>query len=68
MNYYFSNTQGQIERLTIVEKFENNINSNLNIPSDFRNIQSVTTAILNTLQPANSIKSGTTQAFTNITP
>jgi hypothetical protein len=32
MNYYFCNTQGQIERLTIVEKFTTNIVKLNNIP------------------------------------
>jgi len=56
MNYYFSNTQGQIERLTIIEKFENNSN----IPPGLQNnsnIQSVTTHIPSTVQPANSANS-----------
>jgi hypothetical protein len=55
MNYYFSNTQGQIERLTIIEKFENNPNT----PEQKNNIQSITTPIPSTVQPANSAsKSG----------
>jgi hypothetical protein len=65
MNYYFSNTQGQIERLTIIENFEDKANPVENVMSE---VQSVTTSILNSLQPANSIKSGKVQAFTNISP
>ena len=55
MNYYFSNTQGQIERLTIIEKFENNPNTPPGLDEPQKKT-SVTTPIPHTIQPANGVK------------